>query len=124
MLSLPPSVRIFLAPGATDMRKAIDGLSALVQSVLSQDALSGHLFVFCNRRRDRLKILVWDAGGFWLLMKRLEQGTFSWPSRADGGAVVLTSGELTMLLEGVDLTRLHRRKRYAPEPREPAGAAA
>jgi len=124
VLNLPPSVKIFLAPGATDMRKAIDGLSALVRSVLDEDALSGHLFVFCNRRRDRLKILVWDSGGFWLLMKRLEVGTFAWPCQVDRGPIVLTSGELTMLLEGVDLTRLHRRKRYRLEPRESAAAAA
>jgi transposase len=124
VLSLPPSVKIFLAPGATDMRKAIDGLSALVRSVLAQDALSGHLFVFCNRRRDRLKILVWDLGGFWLLMKRLEVGTFAWPSQIDGRVVVLTSAELTMLLEGVDLTRLHLRKRYRLEPKESPAVAA
>lgn len=124
MLSLPPSVKIFLAPGATDMRKAIDGLSALVFAVLCEDPLSGHLFVFCNRRRDRMKILVWDCGGFWLLMKRLEAGTFAWPAEAENGAVVLTSGELTMLLEGFDLNRVRRRKRYRLGLREPTTAAA
>lgn len=115
MLSLPPSVRIYLAPGVTDMRKAIDGLSALVRGVLREEPLSGHLFVFCNRRRDRLKILVWDNGGFWLLMKRLEAGTFAWPSRAEGATIVLSSAELTMLLEGVDFRSVRRRKRYRME---------
>lgn len=110
MLSLPPSVKIFLAPGATDMRKAIDGLVALTRAVLSADPLSGHLFVFCNRRRDRLKILVWDRSGFWLLMKRLERGTFCWPS--DESPVTLTWKELTVLLEGFDPQRGRWRPRY------------
>ena len=124
MLSLPPSVKIFLAPGATDMRKAIDGLSALVSGVLQEDPLSGHLFVFCHRRRDRMKILVWDSGGFWLLVKRLEAGTFDWPTAAEDGAVVLTSWELTMLLEGVDLKHVRRRKRYRAGGAEPTAVAA
>lgn len=110
MLSLPPSVKIFLAPGATDMRKAIDGLAALTRSVLSADPLSGHLFVFCNRRRDRMKILVWDRSGFWLLMKRLEKGTFAWPS--DASPVSLSWKELTILLEGFDPQRGRWRPRY------------
>ena len=79
MLSLPTSVRIYLARGATDMRKSIDGLSAVTTQVLEQDPFSGHLFVFCNRRRDRIKILYWEQSGFWLLHKRLEKGTFAWP---------------------------------------------
>ena len=71
MLSLPTSVRIYLARGATDMRKSIDGLAAVTKEVLQHDPLSGHLFVFCNRRRDRIKILYWERSGFWLLHKRL-----------------------------------------------------
>ena len=71
MLSLPPSVRIFLARGVTDMRKQIDGLAALVEHVLEEDPLSGHLFVFCNRTRNRLKIIYWESSGYWLLHKRL-----------------------------------------------------
>jgi transposase len=100
MLSLPPSVKIFLAPGATDMRKAIDGLSGLAQTVLHEDPLSGHLFVFCNRRRDRMKLLVWDRSGFWLLMKRLEKGTFAWPK--GDAPVTMSWRELSILLEGFD----------------------
>ena len=80
MLSLPTSVRIYLARGATDMRKSIDGLAAVTKQVLEHDPLSGHLFVFCNARRDRIKILYWERTGFWLLHKRLEQGTFAWPA--------------------------------------------
>ena len=76
MLTIPAAVKIYVAPGATDMRKAIDGLSALVREALGEDPLSGHLFVFANRRRDRLKILVWDRDGYWVLFKRLEAGTF------------------------------------------------
>jgi transposase len=86
MLSLPTSVRIYLARGATDMRKSIDGLSAVTRQVLEHDPVSGHLFVFCNARRDRIKILYWERTGFWLLHKRLERCTFTWPAPADGDA--------------------------------------
>ena len=110
MLSLPPSVKIFLAPGATDMRKAIDGLSALARSVLAEDPLSGPLFVFCNRRRDRMKVLFWDRSGFWLMMKRLEKGTFAWP-RGEA-PVTMSWKELTILLEGFDPEHGRWRPRY------------
>ncbi len=76
MLTLSPAVRIYLATGSTDLRRSIDGLSALVRERLALDPLSGHLFLFRNRRGDRLKILAWDRSGFWILYKRLEQGTF------------------------------------------------
>jgi transposase len=114
MLALPPSVRVFLATGATDIRKSFDGLSALAQSVLEQDPLSGHLFVFCNRRRDRLKILYWDRSGFWILHKRLEKGTFAWPREDDSAGVrlELTSNELGLLLAGIDLSQGRRRRWY------------
>ena len=79
MLTLSPAVRIYVATGATDLRRSIDGLSALVREQLQLDPLSGHLFLFRNRRGDRLKILLWDQSGFWVLYKRLEQGTFAWP---------------------------------------------
>jgi transposase len=81
MLSIPPSTRVFLARGPTDVRKSFDGLSALAQSILRQDPFPGHLFVFWNRRRDRLKVLYWDSSGFCILHKRLERGTFSWPGK-------------------------------------------
>ena len=115
MLTLPPSIRVLLAPGATDMRKAFDGLAAAAREVLAADPLSGHLFVFCNRRRDRLKILWWDGTGFWLYAKRLERGTFAWPARgADApGPLELRPEELTMLVSGIDLRQTARRRWYS-----------
>ena len=109
MLSLPPSVRIFVARGATDLRRSFDRLAAQVQEVLRQDPFSGHVFAFCNRRRDRLKLLVWDRGGFWLLYKRLEGGTFAALERDE-----LTPRELFLLLEGIDV--VHERVRYQRPP--------
>ncbi len=78
MLTLPPSVRIYLARGATDIRKGIDGLCAVARDIVGEDPFTGHLFAFANRRRDAVKILVWDRSGFWLFYKRLERGTFQW----------------------------------------------
>ena len=77
MLTLPASVRVFVARGPTDLRRSFDRLSAQVQEVLRQDPLSGHVFVFFNRQRNRVKLLVWERDGFWLLYKRLEAGTFA-----------------------------------------------
>jgi len=107
MLSLPPSVRVFVCTGSTDMRKSFDGLCALVQTVLKQDPFSGHLFVFLNRRRDKVKILYWDRSGFFLLYKRLEEGTFGMPAREEIGA-----GELMMVLEGIEASDVRQRWRY------------
>jgi transposase len=112
MLTLSPAVRIYLASGATDLRRSIDGLSAVVRERFGLDPLSGHLFLFRNRRGDRLKILVWDQSGFWILYKRLEQGTFAWPTEADARAVEMRSGDLLLLLSGVDLERTRRRRWY------------
>ena len=111
MLTLSPAVRIYLATGATDLRRSIDGLAALVRQRFDLDPLSGHLFLFRNRRGDRLKILAWDHGGFWVLYKRLERGTFAWP--ADLGApVTMGSGDLVLLLSGIDLAQTRRRRWY------------
>ena len=111
MLSLPPSVRIFLARGVTDMRKQIDGLAALVEHQMNEDPFSGHLFVFCNRARNRVKIIYWESSGYWLLHKRLESGRFTWP---DGDAQVLrlSATELHSLLGGLDFGAAVRRRRY------------
>lgn len=111
MLTLSPAVRIYVATGATDLRRSIDGLAALVRQRFDLDPLSGHLFLFRNRRGDRLKILAWDQGGFWVLYKRLERGTFAWP-REDDGPVILRSSELLLLLAGVDLAQTRRRRWY------------
>jgi len=100
---LPDSVRVYLAAGATDMRKSIDSLAAEVQEVLGLDPFSSCLFVFCNRRRDKLKILYWERNGFWLCYRRLERGTFRWPKAAAQGTVVVSRRELRWLLDGLDL---------------------
>ena len=111
MLSLPPSVRIFVARGATDMRKSFDALAALVCDVIAEDPQSGHLFVFLNRRRNRVKVLWWDRSGYWLLAKRLEQGQFHVYDRAEGKpeSFELSSSELALVLEGIDLRGARRR---------------
>jgi len=115
MLSLPTSVRVYLARGATDMRKSIDGLAAVTKEVLEHEPMSGHLFVFCNRRRDRIKILYWERSGFWLLHKRLEQGTFAWPlpEGSDSQQIELAASDLAALLGGLDLQKATRRHWYS-----------
>ena len=118
MLRLPPAVRLFVSRDAVDMRKAFDGLAALVRDAMREDLLSGHLFVFFNRRKDRVTILWWDRSGFLLLCKRLEAGRFTLPSdaastRADGAPLQITSAELALVLEGIDLRGARRAKRYS-----------
>lgn len=112
MLTLSPAVRIYVATGATDLRRSIDGLAALVRERFTLDPLSGHLFLFRNRRGDRVKILAWDHAGFWVLYKRLERGTFAWPAADEEGPVTLRSGDLLLLLSGVDLAHTRRRRWY------------
>ncbi len=112
MLTLSPAVRIYVATGATDLRRSIDGLSALVRERLALDPVSGHLFLFRNRRGDRLKILAWDRSGFWVLYKRLEQGTFAWPTEPPGGPVEMRSADLLLLLSGVEIAQTRRRRWY------------
>lgn len=109
------STRIFVCTEPTDMRKSFDGLCGLVTDSLQQDPLCGALFLFCNRRRDRLKLLYWDGDGYALWYKRLEEGTFQIPPKRDDAAhVVLSQAELAMLLDGIDLSAIRRRKRYQP----------
>ncbi len=119
-LQLPASVRVFLCTKPTDMRKSFDGLQGMVQEFLGADPLSGHLFLFLNRRRDRVKILLWDRDGLVIWYKRLEAGTFQQldPSACSGArsgtaGIELTTTELALLLTGVDLASARRRKRYA-----------
>jgi transposase len=114
MLSLPPSVRIFVARQPTDMRKAFDGLSAMVTDLIKLDPLSGHLFVFINKRRNRMKVLWWDRGGYWLLYKRLECGTFdvdAWDFASEESIEVRAS-ELMLVLDGIDVRGVRRRPRH------------
>ena len=101
MIALPPGARVWLAAGATDMRRGFDGLARQVQHVLGHDPFNGHLFVFRGKRGDLVKVLFWDTQGLVLYAKRLERGRFTWPSARDG-AVSMTPAQLSMLLEGMD----------------------
>lgn len=117
MLTLPPSVRIYLARGSTDIRKGIDGLCALARDVVGQDPFSGHLFAFANRRRDAVKVLVWDRTGFWLFHKRLERGTLQWPEEASHRThVEMRWRDFYALLEGLDLSTARWRTRLDGMP--------
>lgn len=110
MISLGPSQRYYLYREPTDMRKSFDGLCGLVRSGLRRDPLSGEVFVFINRRRTHIKLLVWDRSGFVLYYKRLEEGTFELPASLEGGA--LSWQQLVLLLEGVSLASVRYRRRY------------
>ena len=113
MLNVPAKVRIFLYNRPTDLRKGFDGLHGVVLEGLHQDPLSGDLFVFLNKRRDRVKLLIWDRSGFWLFAKRLESGTFAVLRAASGDACVeLSSRDLMLLLEGIELRDVRQRRRY------------
>jgi transposase len=108
------AARVYLAVAPTDMRKGFDTLAALVKEFLGQDPLSGHLFLFVGRGKDRLKILYWDSDGFAIWYKRLEEGAFRLPAvRAETASVQLKASELAMLLEGIDLRSLKRGKRFS-----------
>jgi transposase len=112
------SGRIYLCTSPTDMRKGFDTLAALVKEFLGHDPLSGHLFLFVGRAKDRLKILYWDADGFALWYKRLEEGTFRMPrAGSDDASVELKASELAMMLEGIDLRSIKRGKRLTLTPK-------
>ena len=116
MLSVPGQVKIFLCLEPADMRRSFDGLAAMVEQVLAHDPLSGHLFVFRNRRGDRVKLLYWAGDGLCIWYKRLEVGTFRFPaaSGADDAParVSVSATDLAMLLDGVDLASVQRQQRY------------
>ena len=113
MMHLPASVRVYLCASACDMRKSFDGLHAVVTQSMELDAFAGHLFVFANRRRDRIKILYWDRDGFAVWAKRLEKGTYAMPfGDASEKRREITAAELGALLSGIDLSDAKRRKRY------------
>jgi transposase len=113
MFGWGPATRIYLAAGATDMRKGFEGLYGLVRDRLSCDPLSGHIFLFTNARHNRLKLLFWDGSGLWVCAKRLEKGRFRWPE-AEGSrlTVVLSHEELALLVGGIDLAQTRRRDWY------------
>jgi len=113
MLSFPPSpqVRIFIGRHAVDMRKGFNGLEAVVIDIIDHDPQSGHLFLFFNKRRDRMKALLWEASGFWLLCKRLEHGRFNVFDQASDhkGRFEVNSTELALIMDGIDLRGSRRR---------------
>lgn len=122
MILLPAAVRILVWSEPVDMRRGMDSLAMIVRSV-GEDLYSGHLYVFCSRRRHHLRILTWQRGGFVLLSKRLDSGRFRLPPSPDGsGRVVLDAAALALLLDGVDLATVKRPKHWEPR-RPPPGAA-
>jgi transposase len=119
VINLPPTVRIFLATAPADMRRGFDGLAALTTAALGQDPFSGHLFVFRNRRGDRLKILYWDRDGLAIWAKRLERGVFRFPE-PKGDRVEVTPAEMAAILEGIDLKLARRQRRFVSPTLIPA----
>jgi transposase len=117
MLSLPPSVRVFVATQPVDGRKGADSLMVIVRDLLEHDPLSGHLYVFFSRRCDRVRVVYWDRDGFAMWTKRLERGRFRPTFTADGRLSVsaIESAELSLVLEGIDLRDARRRPRWQPK---------
>ena len=117
MIAASSALNVYLAPGVTDLRKSIDGLSLIVSEVLELDPFSESLFVFCNRGRNKLKILHWQTNGFWLYYRRLEKGCFNWPRQeAVHQAITLTRRELNWLLDGlpIEQKKAHQPLHYQP----------
>lgn len=112
MFGLGLATKIFMAVEAVDMRKGFEGLYGLVRDRLGQDPLSGHLFLFTNRTKTRLKALVWDGSGLWVFAKRLEKGRFRWPAAENVRSVVMRAEELAMLVNGLDLSPARPRKNW------------
>jgi transposase len=116
MFGWGPATRIYLAAGATDMRKGFEGLYGMAREQLACDPRSGHVFVFANARRNRLKLLFFDGSGLWVCAKRLERGCFHWPEAADRQArIALSHEELALLVGGIDLSATRKRKWYRQE---------
>jgi transposase len=111
MFAIGAATQIFVATGPTDLRKGCNGLFALVRAQWDRDALAGDLFLFCNRRRDALKIFFWSEGALWVCAARLERGTYRWPA-AGTAAVTMTTAELQLLLSGIDLAGSRQRARW------------
>lgn len=118
MLSVVPGVKIFLYGQAADLRRGYDGLAAIVQEAMGEDPLSGSLFLFVNKRANRVKLFYWDRDGYAIWMKRLESGSFEIPvcRSEDSPSVKLTASELTLILEGIELSSVRRRRRFELRP--------
>jgi transposase len=117
VLTLPSTVRIYMAVDPVDLRRGFDGLAAATRQIIREDPLSGHLFCFVNRRRNRLKVLLWQPSGYLLLFKRLERGCFRLPQAPLAGKrhLEMEAAELTLMMEGIDLRGAQRRKRWSPQ---------
>ena len=121
MILLPRAVRVYVATAPTNLHLSFDGLSNLVRQVLQREPLSGHVFLFLNRRRNQVKLLVWTRGGFTVVHKRLERGTFAFARQLGGTAtsVVIDADELALLLEGIDAERARHSARWEPPAHAP-----
>lgn len=119
MILVPRSVRVYFATQPMSLHKSFDGLSNEIRHALGYDPLGGHVFVFLNRRRNQVKLIVWTRGGFTIVHKRLEKGTFTFPARvtADATSVAIDVHELAMLLEGIDVSRAKGKPRWEPPSR-------
>lgn len=116
MILLPRAVRVYVATQPVSLRRSFDGLSNEVRAVLGRDPLSGHVFVFLNRRKNQVKLLVWTRGGFTIIHKRLERGTFAFAQQvtSEAQSVEVDAHELSMLLEGIDVSRARVSSRWEP----------
>ena len=125
MIFLPRAVKVYFATEPANLRKSFDGLSNEVRQVLRHDPLSGHVFVFLNRRKNQVKLIVWTRGGFTITHKRLERGTFTFARQLakDAKCVLIDVHELSMLLEGIDVERGRMSRRWEPASRAPAPAS-
>ncbi len=112
LFGLGLQTKIYIAVAAIDMRKGFEGLHGLVRDPLGQDPLSGHLFLFTNKTKTRLKAVVWDGSGLWVCAKRLEKGRFRWPEAEGRHSVTIRSEELAMLVNGLDVRQTRQRKWY------------
>jgi transposase len=119
VIFVPRAVRVYFATQPVSLRRSFDGLANEIRHVLGYDPLEGHLFVFLNRRKNQVKLIVWTRGGFTIVHKRLERGTFTFPARVTGNAtsVVIDVHELAMLLEGIDVSRAKAKPRWEPPAR-------
>lgn len=117
MFALSTATRVFLLPGPTDMRKGFDGLRSLAEHTIKQDPLSGHLFVFCNRNRNRVKVLFWDGSGLWVCAKRVESGRLDWPLQGKP-VQEYTLQQLTLLLDGIVLKQAVAKRWHRQSPHE------
>ena len=112
MINRNPSTKVYLAAGTTDMRKSFNGLTAKVQECFSLDLFNQNIFVFCNKKRDRIKLLQWDRNGFWLHYKRLENGTFNWPgNNGNEKTIEISDRQLSWLLDGLEIEQKQAHKK-------------